>query len=362
MTIQRPCAAFALCVVSVTICLWVSPISAQHGGHGHGGHGHAGHGWSHGHSHHHHHHHQGGNYLHGAYGGYRSYPYSSYGSRIYGSYGLGGVGLTLGFGLGGLYGPSYGYYGSNLYGSNLYGSNLYGSNLYGSLLGGYYPGYYSRYYSRGLYSNGYYGSRAYGATTTYDPIIPNTYFLTDRVPLSGNYLRAARAAFLNGDYANAQRLANHAVIEAPTDSKSHELLSLSYFAQGDYRGAAAPARAAAELAAVADWPTLYRYYNDKSKYTGQLQSLIDFVRENPEAADARFLLAIHRIMLGHQELAKQQFAEYLKLASEDPVAEKLYKELEGGLDTLPKPIVPPPAAPSEVKPDSLKPALPESTE
>ena len=70
----------------------------------------------------------------------------------------------------------------------------------------------------------------------------------------------ARAAFLQGDYRNALRLASHAGVEEPQNPKVHELISLALFALGDYGPAASEAHAAMALGTIADWKDLLGYY------------------------------------------------------------------------------------------------------
>ncbi len=62
----------------------------------------------------------------------------------------------------------------------------------------------------------------------------------------------AEEAFWQGDYRNATRLADHATIDAPQNSKVHELASLALFADGQYPGAAMEAHAALALAPPCD--------------------------------------------------------------------------------------------------------------
>jgi len=154
----------------------------------------------------------------------------------------------------------------------------------------------------------------------------------------GDFLASAKASFLAGDYANAQRLANHAIVEAPQDPKAHEMMSLAMFAQGDYQGSAAAAHAVADMGTVADWPTLYGYYKDRDKYVEHLEKLQQFVKERPDAPEGRFLLGLHHKMMGQNNLAEQQFAQYLKLVrGEDQLAVKLFSEVGGDVSTIPKP-------------------------
>ena len=57
-------------------------------------------------------------------------------------------------------------------------------------------------------------------------------------------------------------------------------------------------------AQVADWPTLYAYYNSLPTYEKQLNALSSYVEKNPSLTDPRFLLAYHNLMMGHRTEAK----------------------------------------------------------
>ena len=54
-------------------------------------------------------------------------------------------------------------------------------------------------------------------------------------PSESEYYSEALAAFKNGDYQNAVRLAGHATLEQPRNQKTHLLLMLGLFAAGQYR-------------------------------------------------------------------------------------------------------------------------------
>lgn len=359
--------------VAVVMSCWPVSIYAQHGGHGGGHAGHGGHGGFGGHSAHggfsgsHYGHHSGG--LHSGYGGYgyggygygglHHHNYSGYNSFGYSSWPRTGIYIN-GFGLGygyyggtGLGGYGYGWPGGGLgysyrslypYGYGYSGYGI-GSSVYG------YPGYSAGGLSLGAYtSDPLYGS---GTTTYYPPSVADSSRTppTPGTSSSDEFFRAASDSFRAGQYAAAQRQANHAVVEDPNQARNHELSSLAMFAQGDYPGAAAAARSAIELGPVSDWPTLYRYYGNKDRYTAHLRSLQQFVQKQPDSLDGRFLLGLHLMMMGYKDEARQEFADYLGLAKEpDPMVSKLYNQLGGDKKSLP----PPPAATSEL--DAAKPA------
>ncbi len=156
----------------------------------------------------------------------------------------------------------------------------------------------------------------------------------------------AVTAFRNAQYKDALRMANHAAVESPQNPKAHELMSLSLFASGDYRGAAAEAHAALAYGPPASWETLYNYYGNDATYTEQLRALEKYSHDNPTAADARFLRAYQYFMTGHQTEAVDQLKEANKLAPQDRLTSELLKQYgSGGESKSAKPLLPPDPAP-----------------
>jgi tetratricopeptide (TPR) repeat protein len=270
------------------------------------------------------------------YGGYNRYP--SYG---YGGYGLGGwlPGIGIGLGIGRLFGGGYGGYGG------------YGYGGYGRGYG--YPGYYD-----GNYYTGYRGDYVDNSTT-----VVQEQPVEVEAPADGNFLASARSAFESGEYERAQRFANHAVIDDPQNAKAHEMIALAMFAQGNFAGSAEATHATVALGSLADWPTLYGYYNDRGKYEEHFNALKQFAAEKPQAPEGQFLLGAHHLMMGHQDSARDAFSTYLKLVDhQDPIGIQLYGQAGGNVDALPKPTSPPPGAAGATEaPEDQRPT-PEGTE
>jgi tetratricopeptide (TPR) repeat protein len=149
----------------------------------------------------------------------------------------------------------------------------------------------------------------------------------------------ALAAFRRGDYREAARMANHALVDAPGDPKAHELMSLVLFALKEYRGAAVEAHAAVTLGPIGDWPALYAYYNDEQVYTKQLRALEQYLSKHPTAADARFVLAYHYLMTGSEKEARDHLEKVLAETPWDKTAERLLGQTKGtkGVPAPPKP-------------------------
>ena len=168
------------------------------------------------------------------------------------------------------------------------------------------------------------------------------------------YYNEARAAFTQGDYRNALRLAGHAGVESPQNAKVHELIALTLFALDDYRGAATAAHAALALAPPSDWSNLYSYYNDADKYTAQLRKLEKTVADVPSSAAGHFLLGYHYLMTGAKEEAKTHFAQAAKLTPNDKLAQHILKQLESNGTVKPPELpAPSPKPPTAEKGKSL---------
>ena len=118
------------------------------------------------------------------------------------------------------------------------------------------------------------------------------------------FFNEALAAFRQRQYGEAARLGEHAAIEMPGDARVHALLAQSLLALNNYRGAAMEAHAASAGGTGIDWPTLYGFYNNLDTYTAQLRSLETYSRQNPNNADAHFLLGFEYKTLGHAEPAR----------------------------------------------------------
>jgi len=266
-----------------------------------------------------------------SYGNYRSYgDYGWYGNnfgspysgRYYGNY-YGNRG-GYGYGLSSLIGLAAGLSGYGGFGVPGIGLGYGGYGAYGA---------YGPYGYNSWYSNGY--SRPY-LVESYTTRRAETYISTPNSV--SEFLQSGKASFLAGDYASAQRQANHAVVEAPDNPKAHELMMLSMFAQGDFAGAAAAAHAVADLGQVPDWPTLYGYYKNRDRYVQHLEKLQQHVKENPDQPDGRFLLGFNYQMIGDKNHAEQQFAQYLQLVrAEDQIAVQLFRDVGGDVGTLPQP-------------------------
>ncbi len=145
----------------------------------------------------------------------------------------------------------------------------------------------------------------------------------------------ARAAFLQGDYRRALRLASFAEVGLPQNAKLQELISLTFFALGDYPAAASRAHAALALGPASDWPSLYSYYHDVAKYSAQLRKLEKTVADAHNSAPSRFLLGYHYLMIGAPGNAKHEFSAAAQLTPDDKLAGHILTQLQAGQTVTP---------------------------
>ena len=126
-------------------------------------------------------------------------------------------------------------------------------------------------------------------------------------------LSAARTAFAAGQYAAAQTQVDRAIAKTPADPALHEFRSLVLFAQQRYREAAAAIHSVLAARPGWDWATLSGLYPDVEVYTEQLRALEKYRRDNPDAAEARFLLAYHYLTIDQPEAAAKELQEALRI-------------------------------------------------
>jgi tetratricopeptide (TPR) repeat protein len=134
---------------------------------------------------------------------------------------------------------------------------------------------------------------------------------------------AARAAFKQGDYANAQKLVEQAIEILPKDAALHEFRALTLFAQKKYQEAAAAIYAVLSAGPGWTWDTLAPMYANPETYTQQLRALETYARDNPKSSAAHFLLAYQYLVLNHPADAVKQLQEVVKLSPNDQLAKQL---------------------------------------
>lgn len=159
---------------------------------------------------------------------------------------------------------------------------------------------------------------------------------------------AARDAFLAGNYEAALQGVNKALSYRPDDAVLHEFRALVMFATGQYRDAAAALHAVLAVGPGWDWTTLSGLYPSVDVYTGQLRRLEKYTAENPQAADARFVLAYHYLTCGYSDAAAAQLTAVLQLEPKDEVAAQLLEMIAGPEAVPDRPEEPPPAPAADV--------------
>jgi tetratricopeptide (TPR) repeat protein len=181
------------------------------------------------------------------------------------------------------------------------------------------------------YANPYWDT-SYAGTVVYDysqPIVmysePAVADTTDSPALDS--FAQARAAFMEGNYAQALQLTNETLKALPGDAAVHEFLALCLFAQGEYVQAAATLNAVLAVGPGWDWTTMISLYPNVDAYTAQFRKLEDYVTEHPNASGARFVLAYHYMTTNAPEAAARQLEQVVKAVPNDQVAKQMYDML-----------------------------------
>jgi uncharacterized protein (TIGR03066 family) len=159
---------------------------------------------------------------------------------------------------------------------------------------------------------------------------------------------AARQAFYQGDYSAALASTNKALAALPNDPIIHEFRALVMFALGKYKESAAGLHSVLAVGPGWDWTTLSSLYPNVDAYTKQLRALEAYLKQHPEATDARFVLAYHYLTAGSKDAAAGQLAELYKKLPQDEVIKELLL-MTGGPEAIGAPSVtatPTAAAPS----------------
>jgi len=156
----------------------------------------------------------------------------------------------------------------------------------------------------------------------------------------------ARNAFYGGDYTTALEYVDRALANSPSDPVLHEFRALCLFALHRYKDAAGTLYAVLSVGPGWDWTTMSGLYPNVDVYTQQLRALEDYVRENPDSPDGRFVLAYQYMTDGHPDAAARQLKEVIRLVPNDQVSRQLLAM----------------TAPSEAAAPSGAPSAPSTTE
>jgi uncharacterized protein (TIGR03066 family) len=134
---------------------------------------------------------------------------------------------------------------------------------------------------------------------------------------------AAKQSFYRGDVAAALASTNKALAALPGDPIIHEFRALVLFAQGKYQESAAGLYSVLSVGPGWDWTTMSSLYPKVDVYTKQLRALEAYVKQHPDAADGRFVLAYHYLTTGSKDAAVAQLKKLHKELPQDRVIKEL---------------------------------------
>jgi Tetratricopeptide repeat len=147
----------------------------------------------------------------------------------------------------------------------------------------------------------------------------------------------ARTLFKSGKYADAEAKVDAAIDKLPSDATLHEFRSLTLFAQGKYKEAAAGLYAVLAAGPGWNWETMSALYGDTAEYSKQLRALEGATKTDTEGS-THFLLAYQYLVLGDKDAAVTQLKETTRLQPNDKLSAELVKALTGKGGVTPPPI------------------------
>jgi tetratricopeptide (TPR) repeat protein len=200
------------------------------------------------------------------------------------------------------------------------------------------------------YDNPYY-SEDYSYPVDYSQPLPEEVAVEQpagEIPPAMSDFDTARAAFYQGDYAAALGSTDKALAALPSDPIIHEFRALVLFAQSKYPESAAGLYSVLSVGPGWDWTTLISLYPNVDVYTKQLRTLESRVKQNPNAADARFVLAYHYLTQGNKDAAATQYKQLYEKSPQDTVIKELLL-MTGGPEAIGAPTTPAAPAATGVK-------------
>ena len=163
---------------------------------------------------------------------------------------------------------------------------------------------------------------------------------------------AARDSFKAGDYQRALDLADQVLKQTPNVAVVHEFRALALFALKRYDEAAAVDYAVLSAGPGWNWSTLVGLYPGVDTYTNQLRALEAYAASNPNSSSARFLLAYHYMIEGHDDQAATQFEKVTQLQPQDQLSASFVKALRKSSEQVAQA-----AAPAQALASNAAPAL-----
>ena len=137
----------------------------------------------------------------------------------------------------------------------------------------------------------------------------------------------ARESFMQGNYQAALSQVDQSIVILPNDPILHEFRGLVLFATGQYKEAAATDYAVLSAGPGWDWTTLSSLYPSVDIYTQQLRALEAYCKQNPKAAEPRFLLAYQYLTCGSTDAAATELKEVVRLNPKDQLSAQLLASL-----------------------------------
>lgn len=220
-------------------------------------------------------------------------------------------------------------------------------------------GYTGAFYGGG--ANPYYGYYSYASPQRFNAgrIDPGTAGVDHSPGGTGEFEQSAREAFRRGDYQEAARLVNHALIDDPQNAQLYLFASQALFAVGEYEGSAALVHQAATQLETAELGVVVQNYGQYYRgrdYIEQMNQLIEFIQQNPDSTAALFVRGFQYGFLGHRDAALKDLAKAYELESRDELVPKLIEEFGGQPPTNPaanETAPPTEFAPPETLPETL---------
>ena len=172
------------------------------------------------------------------------------------------------------------------------------------------------------------------------------------------FIENAERAFIERDYDEAIRQSTHALIDLPMNPLLLELISQAYFAKGEFREATIVLQQAMASGDPDDWGYViknYREYYRGTAYVEQMDKLVAYIKENPDAAYARFLRGYHYGFLGYNEAAKRELVRAITAEPKDEMAGQLLEKFGGTRPSVEQEseATPPEASPPEASPPEI---------
>jgi len=167
------------------------------------------------------------------------------------------------------------------------------------------------------------------------------------VPASGRaveYQLQAEQAFREHRYEDAVQLSQHAVVEDGQNGLLHLFASQTLFALGDFRLAAAAIQRGCALLDRDDWGFVVENFRELYRgkdYVTQMEVLVEFIKQNPDASYAYFLCGYHYKFLGYDKAARIRLSKAVELESKDRLAAELLAMTGGEESGTTEPIPPP---------------------